>query len=59
MSEPSQDQIALRRRAEAEIALAKASGAKRAYADAGYRVVIVEQPDGSIDKIRLPSLPSH
>ena len=59
MSEPSRDQNELRRRAEAEIALAKASGAKRAYADAGYRVLIVEHPDGSICKIRLASLQSH
>jgi len=42
-----------RRRAEAEIALAKAGGASRAYAEADYKTVIVEHPDGTIEKIKL------
>jgi len=42
-----------RTRAEREIALAKATGAK-AHASADYRTVFIERRDGSKDTVRLP-----
>ncbi len=42
-----------RDRAEREIALAKATGAK-AHASPDFRIVFVERPDGSQERIRMP-----
>ncbi len=43
-----------RERAEREIALATATGAK-AYASADYKTVFIERADGSKEKVRLPA----
>lgn len=42
-----------RERAEREIALANATGAK-AHASPDYRSVFIERPDGTRETIRLP-----
>lgn len=42
-----------RERAEREIALAKATGAK-AQASPDYRVVFIERPDGTRETVRMP-----
>jgi hypothetical protein len=42
-----------RERAEREIALAKATGAK-AHASADYKTVFIARRDGTKDKVRLP-----
>lgn len=42
-----------RDRAQREIALAKATGAK-AYASADNKTVFIERPDGSKEKVHLP-----
>jgi hypothetical protein len=49
--EPDRDYY--RARAEREIALAKATGAK-AHASADYRTVFIERADGSKEKVRVP-----
>jgi hypothetical protein len=47
---------ALRQRAERQIALAKATGA-RAHASPDYRVIFVERPDGTRETVRLTPPP--
>jgi hypothetical protein len=41
-------------RARAEIALALASGAKRAYASPDNKTVTIELPDGGREVVRIP-----
>lgn len=41
------------RRAEAEIAIAKAAGASKAYASVDHRTVFIERRDGTRETVRL------
>ena len=52
MTVDMKDREYFRRRAEAEIAVAQAAGA-RAYASADWRTVFVERRDGTTEKLRL------
>lgn len=51
-----QDREMLRERAERQIALAQATGAK-AYASPDFRVVYVERRDGTRETVRLAPRP--
>lgn len=53
MSETSRDVSYFRERAEREIALAKATGAK-AHASPDFRTVFIERRDGTRETVRLP-----
>jgi hypothetical protein len=46
----------LRERAERQIALARATGAK-AQASPDYRIIFVERPDGTRETVRLEPAP--
>ena len=54
---PTPEQNYYAQRAKAEIALALASGASRAYASVDNRSVTVELPDGGREVRRLPAQP--
>lgn len=56
MTETSQDIAKRRERAEREIALAAATGAK-AHASPDFKTVFVERPDGTRETVRLDSRP--
>ncbi len=53
MSEQHADTAYFRERAEREIALAKATGAK-AHASPDFKTVFIERPDGTKDTLRVP-----
>ncbi len=53
MSEPNGDMTKLRERAEREIALARATGAK-AHASPDFRTIFVERRDGTRETVRVP-----
>ncbi|HVZ99455.1 MAG TPA: hypothetical protein VG841_03985 [Caulobacterales bacterium] len=49
----SKDREYFERRAQAEIAIAKAAGASKAYASSDNRTVFVERRDGTKEVVRL------
>lgn len=53
MAQPTADSNKLRQRAEREIALAQATGAK-AHASPDFRTIYIERRDGTREKVRLP-----
>lgn len=48
-----------RRRAEAEINLAKAAGATRAEATPDYKTVFIQRRDGTEEKVHIPAPQQH
>lgn len=54
MAQRSHEQDYYRRRASAEIALARATGAAKAYAEVDNKTVVIERPDGTLEKVRIP-----
>jgi hypothetical protein len=53
MPQKSPDQDYYRRRAEAEIAIAKAAGAQKAEASADFKTVFIRKRDGQTEKVRI------
>jgi hypothetical protein len=53
MAQAQADIAKLRQRAEREIALAQATGAK-AHASPDFRTIFIERRDGTREKLRLP-----
>lgn len=55
MAERMSDAEHYRRRAEAEIAIAKAAGAAKATASPDYKTVFIQRRDGAVEKVHIPA----
>lgn len=55
MAQRMSDAEHYRRRAEAEIAVAKAAGAAKATASADFKTVFIQRRDGGVEKVRIPA----